>query len=105
MIDYQILNVYRDRRFTILHIIKIFTTDDFTTDFYNVKIFVYWRTVFKHLSNNQLSCSVVCEVNKTIRCLSFLTSDSAITNNRKRRGRPTEMKNHTFNAESGIIVQ
>ena len=45
--------MYRDRRFTILHIIKIFTTDDFTTDFYNVNIFVYWRTIFKHLSNNQ----------------------------------------------------
>ena len=31
----------RDRRFILLHIIKIFTTDDVTTDFYNVKIFVY----------------------------------------------------------------
>jgi len=27
-------HVYRDRRFILLHIIKIFTTDDVTTDFY-----------------------------------------------------------------------
>ena len=36
--------------------------------------------------------------------LSLLTSDSAITNNRRQRGRPTETKNHTFSAERGIIV-
>ena len=33
--------MYRDRRFILLYIIKIFTTDDVTTDFYNVKISVY----------------------------------------------------------------
>ena len=41
---------------------------------------------------------VVCEVLKYHHLafiLTLLTSDSAVTNNRRRRGRPTEMKNHT----------
>ena len=63
--------------------------------------FLFTSELFKtkHKSNNQLSCSiVVCEVLKYHHLafiLTLLTSDSAVTNNRRRRGRPTDMKNHT----------
>ena len=90
--------MYRDRRFILLHIIKILQQMTLQQTFIMSR-FLFTSELFKTKMNNQLSCSiVVCEVLKYHHLafiLTLLTSDSAVTNNRRRRGRPTEMKNHT----------
>ena len=91
--------MYRDRRFILLHIIKILQQMTLQQTFIMSR-FLFTSELFKtKQSNNQLSCSiVVCEVLKYHHLafiLTLLTSDSAVTNNRRWRGRPTEMKNHT----------